>query len=339
VSRASRARRLAVGALYGGGSVGAVTGVALGLLVAEAKVARRLVGAPIGEPPAADGRYGEHPGTPLRLVMMGDSSAAGLGLHDPAETPGALLARGLAATMRRPVEFTSVARSGARSDDLSRQVELALRQRPDAAVIMVGANDVINRVKPSTSVQRLEQAVRQLRLSGCEVIVGTCPDLGTVEPIAQPLRYVARHWSRQLAAAQTIAAVEAGGRTVSLGDILGPEFARRPREFFGPDRFHPSATGYASAAEALLPSLATALGLLEAGEQGLGDGTDTAVLPVSYAAVEAVDEAGTEVAGTRLAGADHGPRGRWAQLRHRPGHPVPIDETAPETATAPSLAD
>ena len=50
--------------------------------------------------------------------------------------------------------------------------------------------------------------------------------------------------SRNLAAAQTIAVVEAGGRTVSLGDMLGPLFASRD-DLFGDDEFHPSAEGYA----------------------------------------------------------------------------------------------
>ena len=67
--------------------------------------------------------------------------------------------------------------------------------------------------------------------------------------------------SRQLAAAQTIAVVEAGGRTVSLGDLLGPEFAASPAEMFSADRFHPSVAGYASAAAVLLPSVCAALGL------------------------------------------------------------------------------
>jgi hypothetical protein len=42
-----------------------------------------------------------------------------------------------------------------------------------------------------------------------------------------------------------------------------------------------------------------------------------AVLPVSFAAVEAADVAGTEVSPVQVAGSDRGPRGRWAQLRHR----------------------
>ena len=64
-----------------------------------------------------------------------------------------------------------------------------------------------------------------------------------------------------MAAAQTVAVVEAGGRTVSLGDLLGPEFYERPHEMFSSDRFHPSPAGYARAAAALLPSVCAALGI------------------------------------------------------------------------------
>ena len=87
----------------------------------------------------------------------------------------------------------------------------------------------------------------ELRAAGCEVVVGTCPDLGAIRPIKPPLRWLARRWSRQLAAAQTVAVVEAGGRTVSLGDLLGPAFEADPDRMFGADRFHPSAEGYARA--------------------------------------------------------------------------------------------
>ena len=124
----------------------------------------------------------------------------------------------------------TVALSGAVSRDLDRQVSSVLTSSPHVAVIMIGANDVTHHVPQRESVSDLAHACRRLRDAGCEVVVGTCPDLGTVEPIQHPLRWLARRWSRQLAAAQTIAVVEAGGRSVSLGDILGPEFAARPRD-------------------------------------------------------------------------------------------------------------
>lgn len=239
MSRARVARRIAAGAAYGGGGVGLVGAAAIGLVLAEVRFVKRHVGndhAPgSNHVPSADGRYGhvyDTPGEPpIRLTMLGDSTAAGQGVHRAAQTPGALLASGLAAVSERPVELHNVALPGAQSDDLDRQVALALADTtrvPDVCVIMIGANDVTHRMHPTRSVRHLSATVRRLRTAGAEVVVGTCPDLGTVEQVQQPLRWLARRASRQLAAAQTIGTVEQGGRTVSLGDLLGPEFAANP---------------------------------------------------------------------------------------------------------------
>ena len=126
---------------------------------------------------------------------------------------------------------------------------------------MVGANDVTHRVRPPESVRLLTEAVAALRVMGCEVVVGTCPDLGTVGPIRPPLRWVARRLSRQLAAAQAIGVSAVGGYAVALADLLGPEFAARPQDMFAADQFHPSTAGYAAVADALLPAVLVAAGV------------------------------------------------------------------------------
>ncbi|MBF6044741.1 SGNH/GDSL hydrolase family protein [Streptomyces sp. NRRL B-1677] len=326
-SRARVARRIASAAAYGGGGIGLLGATAAGVLLTEMRLARRVVGGAGGTPPHADGRYGSAfvhrlGREPLLLGLLGDSTAAGQGVHRPRQTPGALLASGLAAVAERPVELRNVALSGARSHDLDRQVTLLLDdvdRPPDVAVIMIGANDVTHGMPAARSVRLLSDAVRRLREAGCEVVAGTCPDLGTIEPVYQPLRWVARRLSRQLAAAQTIAVIEAGGRTVSLGDLLGPEFAANPRELFGPDNFHPSAEGYATAAMAVLPTLCAALGLWP-DEERPDAARREGILPVARAAAEAAAEAGTEVTAAR---------GRWALLKHRkrrrlPAHTEPV---------------
>lgn len=337
MSRARVARRIAAGAAYGGGGVGLVGAAAVGLVLAEVRFVKRHVGNGHGagnHVPSADGRYGhsyETPGEPpLRLTMLGDSTAAGQGVHRAAQTPGALLASGLAAVAERPVELHNVALPGAQSDDLDRQVALALADTtrvPDICVIMIGANDVTHRMHPTRSVRHLSAAVRRLRTAGAEVVVGTCPDLGTVEQVQQPLRWLARRASRQLAAAQTIGAVEQGGRTVSLGDLLGPEFAANPRELFGPDNFHPSTEGYATAAMAVLPTVCATLGLWPAEEDRPDASRREGFLPVARAAAEAALEAGTEVA----AAMPTGPRGPWALLKRRRRRRVPEPEAAPSS--------
>jgi lysophospholipase L1-like esterase len=335
MSRARVARRIAAGAAYGGGGIGLAGAAAAGLVLAEVHLARRRVGNGTSpHVPNADGRYGrtyDVPGeVPLRLTMLGDSTAAGQGVHRAGQTPGALLASGLAALAERPVQLRTVATPGARSDDLDRQVALVLADPdpvPDICVIMVGANDVTHRMPPTRSVRHLSAAVRRLRTAGAEVVVGTCPDLGTIEPVRQPLRWLARRASRQLAAAQTIGVVEQGGRTVSLGDLLGPEFAANPRELFGPDSYHPSAEGYATAAMAVLPTVCASLGLWPAEEERPDASRREGFLPVARAAAEAASEAGTEV----TAAMPSGPRGPWALLKRRRRRRVPEQEPAPVT--------
>ena len=318
-------RRLVAAAAIGGGSIGALGMAGFGVLKAEARLARRWIGQPFGlQGPDASGTVGDGPGTPIEFAVIGDSSAVGLGADHPNDTPGAVIAHGLAALSGRPVRITVVAVIGAESSHLGEQVDrlFAERDRIDLAMIMVGANDVTHRVKSSAAAASLGDVVRRLSERDIEVVVGTCPDLGTVEPLAQPLRWFARRLSRHLAAAQTIAVVEAGGRTVSLGDLMAAEFQARPREMFSSDRFHPSSAGYARAGAALLPSMAEALGLVlpqtAPPDLALGEGVDD----VAHAAVRAARTAGTEVTGVQVAGSERGPRGRWTMLRRQPSAPV-----------------
>lgn len=326
-SRARVARRIAAGAAFGGGGIGLIGAAAVGVLIAEAALARRSVGgATAPHPPSADGLYGvafANGTPPLRMGILGDSTAAGQGVRRAGQTPGALLASGLAAVAEQMVTLRNVAQPGAQSDDLDRQVSQMLADPvriPDVCVIMIGANDVTHRMPPTTSVRHLAGAVRRLRTAGAEVVVGTCPDLGSVEPVYQPLRWLARRASRQLAAAQTIVVVEQGGRTVSLGHLLGPEFEANPRELFGPDNYHPSAEGYATAAMAVLPTLCASLGLWPDADR-LDADRDEDILPVAKAAAEAAAEPGTEVSGARAP---------WALLKHRRRRRL--------TATEPSTA-
>ena len=124
----------------------------------------------------------------------------------------------------------------------------------------------------------------------------------------------------------------AGGRTVSLGDILGPEFEQRPHEMFSHDRFHPSAAGYARAAAVLLPTLCSALGLFDEDVVlGLDRSRGERVTPVSRAATSAVRDPGTEVSPTEIGGQTRGPLGRWAVVLHRVRRPFPTRTADPHT--------
>jgi len=338
------------GQILGGvtGALAGVTALSAGLLLRQAADARKVIPLAEAPPPRGDGLYGaKFGGKPISMVILGDSSAAGYGVHRPRETPGALLATGVSRRLRRPVRLHRVAVVGCMSSGLPYQVDAALEYHPDIAIILIGGNDVTHVTARATAVRHLGDAVRRLRAVGCRVVVGTCPDIGAIQPIKPPLRWLARKWSRDLAAEQTVAVVEAGGRSVSLGNLLGPMFEADPVRMFSSDNFHPSVEGYARAAAVVLPTLLAALGeddrpavTAEAG--GLRS------LP--EAAHEAVRAAGTEVSGIELDGREQGPEGRWAVLRRHPwfgeqrfwfGHhrPAPSSSAAadvPSSRSAPS---
>jgi len=311
VSRASRARAIASAAAVGGAGLVGVGGAVYGLLVGQTKLARRRIGESTEGPLNADGMYfpadGEDGGvggtdgsrSTVHLLVLGDSGAAGFGVEHPEQTTGAAAASGLARAVGRPVALRSIAVVGAQSGDLQGQLDLVDPPAPDLALIIIGANDVTHRVPPGRSVALLVAAIQRLHDDGVSVVVGTCPDLGTVRPIPHPLRWVVRRWSRSISAAQMVAAVQAGARAVALADLLGGEFDAHPDRMFGPDRFHPSVEGYRAVAEALVPSLADAL----SGAPTVD--AETTRLELARAAAAAAEIGGAELsadAGSRLLG-------------------------------------
>src|SRR3954468_6990344 len=215
MGKAAAARKLASAAGFGGGGLSGVGAGLYGVLRVEATLARHVIGNADAAPPDSTGWYGRgRPGPAIKIALLGDSSAAGDGVDRAVETTGAHLASGVAAGADRRVHLRSFAKVGAQSSDLVGQIDHALATDPDLAVILVGANDVTHQVRPSQSVRQLADGVRRLREAGSQVLVGTCPDLGTIKPIPPPLKQLARSWSRRLAAAQAMATVDADGVAV-----------------------------------------------------------------------------------------------------------------------------
>jgi len=246
------------------------TGAVYGVLSQQGRRARRNIVIPGWRPFLADGVYlpdgtGPHPTAipdfagAIRMAMLGDSLAAGLGVDGPEQLPGAVLALGLAQDSGRPVQLDTFAMCGCTSRRLGGQVDTVLLNPPQVAVIMIGANDVTRRIPPWESAKLLGDAVSRLRAAGATVIVGTCPDLGTIRSIPQPLRTLAHTSSLTLARLQREAVDRAGGLTVPLAQLLAHDFLTQPETLFSRDHYHPSSAGYAAACTVLLPVLCTAL--------------------------------------------------------------------------------
>jgi lysophospholipase L1-like esterase len=198
----------------------------------------------------------------LRLVLLGDSAAIGVGVEWLSETVGGqlarLLAEGSTATGERHVLLSSVGVAGSRSTDLATQVARALLgERPDVAVVLIGAHDATSLRSPEEAAAELGEAVRRLRRAGVQVVVGTCPDLGALRALAPPLRQLAGVLGRRMARAQARAVEEAGGVVVDLAEETGAVF-RADAGTLCYDGFHPSADGYRVWAYALHPAVEAA---------------------------------------------------------------------------------
>lgn len=254
----------AVAAVGAAGLVGVAASALLlrHLVRTQAAVARRVIGKPLGEDAhMADKVYRKRFGNPVDLLLLGDSIAAGLGAEKPKHTLGAQLAKRLAKRTGRAVRLHTAAHVGSETSMLRAQLAaLPPGYVADVAVIVVGGNDVTHRVRTADSRRHLREAVTSLQERGTAVVVGTCPDLGALTAVPQPLRALGRIASRRLAAAQREVAAEAGAHAVSLADVVGPFFIAQPEEMFAIDRFHPSSAGHRRTAKAILPSVLAALG-------------------------------------------------------------------------------
>lgn len=316
------ARRLAVSlALVAVGTVGAYRG-AYEVLAQQARIARRVIPKPTGRPFEGDGLYRPGAESPepwrpgmdadVHMMVFGDSLAAGLGADSAAEMPGVLLARGLAEESGLRVRLSIKAIVGATSKGLPGQVEaMQIAQGdPDVSVILIGGNDITARNAIGPSARRVGEAVRALREGGSHVVVGTCPDLGIIKPVPQPLRSVMATLSRRLASAQAVQVRRAGGVAVSLAETLAPEFHRRGESLFSPDRFHPNSAGYELAAGLLLPAVCVALGVWDEvpGELLPQDAEEAgAALSGAGAGAAASPRAATEGVGDRVESDDDEP--------------------------------
>ena len=187
-------------------------------------------------------------GRPIRMVVLGDSTAAGVGAGSLEGTLGVRVA----ASLGGRVEVTNLAVSGATLADVVRHQLPALPPGSDLALVSISANDATHGTPPDAFGRDLERLLEGLRRMP-RVVLTTTPNFRTTPA----LPWVLNRLFERRAATLTRAIRQAASRrtTVRLAD-LNREGTLGADEYAA-DGFHPNAAGYAAWAAVLARAAST----------------------------------------------------------------------------------
>jgi lysophospholipase L1-like esterase len=224
------------------------------VLVAQAVATRRR--APV-LPEAAgprSGRLGGR-GPALRVLIAGDSSAAGVGVAHQDDSVAGHLTRTLQRRSGGPVQWSLHARSGL----TTRQVHELLRSESlsacDIAVLITGVNDVIEQIPSQRAVQHRAALADWLLGEGwaAHIVYAPLPPIHQFPLLPQPLRRVMGDDARRHNDALSHwAAARSGVSCVQIPLTLGAET-------MASDGFHPGEPVYRACGEALANFIADEL--------------------------------------------------------------------------------
>jgi lysophospholipase L1-like esterase len=161
------------------------------LLVAQAVATRaRMPRLPeaAGERAGVVGR-----GPLLRLLIVGDSSAAGVGVAEQSQALAGYLTKALAAQAAVRVQWRLLARAGLTSAQCLDQLLSKAALEADVAVVVLGVNDVIDQVPSQRAVAAREAIANRLRNGHgvAHVVFAPLPPVQHFPGLPQPLRWIA----------------------------------------------------------------------------------------------------------------------------------------------------
>ncbi len=175
----------------------------------------------------------------VSVLVLGDSTAVGVGADKPEDTLAALLAREVHATV-----LDNFAVSGARVRDLARQVQEIRKEKYSYILIGIGANDVIRFARPEGNAEYLRILLVGLPKHD-HLIVYMAGNVGGTQLFPKVLN--AQYTKRTLAYHAALAAVvrDAGGTYVNLyTEPREDPFIKEPEIYLAEDGLHPSSAGY-----------------------------------------------------------------------------------------------
>ena len=137
---------------------------------------------------------------PIRLLLLGDSSAAGVGTAHQGEALGGQLLARLAPTLQRPLRWRLVARTGLRTREARELLQAVPHEPWDVVLVALGVNDVTALQSRRSWAREVEELARHLvQAHGArQVIWSGLPPMHRFPALPQPLRAVLGAHARTL---------------------------------------------------------------------------------------------------------------------------------------------
>jgi lysophospholipase L1-like esterase len=178
---------------------------------------------------------------PLSLLVLGDSTAAGVGAATQDEALPGHLGRELAALTGRGVSWRAIGENGADAREfIERYLDEACASPADVIFLSIGANDALGLRSRGAFARDIRTILGRLREASPEadILVSSLPAFFRFELLPQPLKGNLSLHSRSLEeAARAVIAQTAGVH-------MSPPPPPYTDGFFASDLFHPSEQGY-----------------------------------------------------------------------------------------------
>jgi lysophospholipase L1-like esterase len=178
---------------------------------------------------------------PLRLLVLGDSTAAGVGAATQHEALPGRLAAALHARTGRGIRWRAVGENGATSRDIvERYLEDALAQPADLLFLTIGANDAMTMRGAGAFRRDVRRILTAFETANPDatVMMSTLPVFGRFRRMPEPLRTALFRHSLALEGA-AVAEIALDPRRIISTDP--PPYAE---DFWATDDFHPGPPGY-----------------------------------------------------------------------------------------------
>lgn len=200
----------------------------------------------VGQPLAhAAIRYEQHPANPtLHFIVLGDSTAVGVGAGDPR-----LSTAGRLGTEFPQADITNLGVSGEETTGLAAQLQTLPDAHYDLALIQIGANDAVYFAPLSQTRTAIPTILTWAATHASSTIILSSGQIGLSPVFHFPLAQI------MTARAKNVRALflkdVAGYPSITYVDLLANTavndlFLEQPTTYYAADFFHPSAAGYAA---------------------------------------------------------------------------------------------